>query len=74
VLIDALTIRPLLQNDIVAKMLDYLDTDTIFFIADQPEKLRAMQITEWGSIVEWCRQTYGLDVRPSDSICVGRLL
>ncbi len=52
-------------------IIDHLETDTIFYLAEHPERLRRLQIKEWGDVVAWAQRTYGLDVLPTDSIMNG---
>jgi len=55
----------------VNQILDFLDTDTVFFMASEPEKLVELQKLHWGDLLKWTNETFGLDVRPTESILAG---
>uniref|UniRef100_A0A915C9P3 ATP synthase mitochondrial F1 complex assembly factor 2 n=1 Tax=Parascaris univalens TaxID=6257 RepID=A0A915C9P3_PARUN len=59
------------KEDIVSKILEYLDGDTILFRTNENEKLAAIQEQKWDPIVEWANAEFELTLKPSYSIVEG---
>ncbi|KAI0781315.1 ATP12-domain-containing protein [Trametes elegans] len=58
------------RGEVRAQLLKYLETDTIFYHADEPEVLVKLQNTHWKPILDWARETFGVELRVSDSLSV----
>lgn len=56
------------KEQIVSKMLEYLESDTILYRSESNEKLRQLQEEKWGPIVKWANVEHGLKLRPSFAI------
>uniref|UniRef100_A0A914X9U7 ATP synthase mitochondrial F1 complex assembly factor 2 n=1 Tax=Plectus sambesii TaxID=2011161 RepID=A0A914X9U7_9BILA len=59
---------------IIKQIIDYLETDTVFFMASEPDKLVELQKLHWGELLKWSNETFGLDVRPTESILAGPVI
>uniref|UniRef100_F1LBQ8 ATP synthase F1 complex assembly factor 2 n=1 Tax=Ascaris suum TaxID=6253 RepID=F1LBQ8_ASCSU len=62
------------KEDIVSKILEYLDGDTILFRAGENEKLDALQRQKWDPIIEWANTEFELTLKPSYSIVDGPII
>ncbi|KAI0637369.1 ATP12-domain-containing protein [Trametes polyzona] len=58
------------RNEVRAQLLKYFETDTIFYHADEPAVLVKLQDEHWKPILEWARETLGLDIKVSNSLFV----
>ncbi|CDO74875.1 hypothetical protein BN946_scf185004.g25 [Trametes cinnabarina] len=58
------------RNEVRAQLLKYLETDTIFYHADEPAGLVKLQEAHWKPILDWAREAFGVDIKVSDSIFV----
>ncbi|KAI0373317.1 ATP12-domain-containing protein [Pilatotrama ljubarskyi] len=58
------------RNEVRAQLLKYLETDTIFYHADEPAVLVELQEAHWKPILDWARETFGVDLKVSDSLFV----
>ena len=56
------------REDLVLKIMEFLDTDTLLYFAEHPENLVKMQNDKWGSIIKWTNDAYGLDLRATNNI------
>lgn len=76
----------LIKERVVDSLIEHLQTDTLFYLAAEPEALRyvlafviesikrhyrRMQQLQWGAIVQWAREEHDLDVTPSNSVMQG---
>ncbi|XP_030753561.1 ATP synthase mitochondrial F1 complex assembly factor 2 [Sitophilus oryzae] len=51
--------------DIVNYIVNYLDTDTVLFQANEDEDLLRFQIAEWDPIIEWFNKKFNVSVKKS---------
>ncbi|OSC97630.1 ATP12-domain-containing protein [Trametes coccinea BRFM310] len=58
------------RNEVRAQLLKYLETDTIFYHADEPAGLVRLQEAHWKPILDWAREAFGVEIKVSDSIFV----
>ncbi|KAF9264748.1 ATP12-domain-containing protein [Marasmius fiardii PR-910] len=56
------------REDVCKSLLEYLDTDTICFYQDYPDRLVKLQAEHWDPILAWIRKTYQVQVEKSNSI------
>ncbi|TFK27398.1 ATP12-domain-containing protein [Coprinopsis marcescibilis] len=49
-------------------LLNFLDTDTVCFFHDQPEPLERLQTKYWVPLLDWTRETFGVELKVSNSI------
>ncbi|KAI8998991.1 ATP12-domain-containing protein [Trametes punicea] len=58
------------RSEVRAQLLRYLETDTIFYHADEPAGLVKLQEIHWKPILDWARETFGVDIKVSNSLFV----
>ncbi|KAI0350069.1 ATP12-domain-containing protein [Trametes cingulata] len=58
------------RNEVRAQLLKYLETDTIFYHADEPAVLVKLQEAHWKPVLDWARETFGVELKVSDSLFV----
>ncbi|KAI0654740.1 ATP12-domain-containing protein [Cubamyces menziesii] len=58
------------RSEVRAQLLKYLETDTIFYHADEPAVLVRLQEEHWKPILDWAREAFGVEIKVSDSIFV----
>ncbi|KAI5704520.1 hypothetical protein M8J76_013934 [Diaphorina citri] len=58
----------LTKFDLVQNIINFLDTDTILYHANEEEELRAIQEKEWGGILSWFNQRYNTSISYSNDI------
>ncbi|GAA5905080.1 ATP synthase complex assembly protein ATP12 [Sporobolomyces salmoneus] len=56
------------RQDVVATLLKYLDTDTVCFHEDFPDRLVKLQEEHWGPLLDWVRKTFDVEVRVYEGI------
>lgn len=56
------------KYDLVDKILNILETDTILFFSDNQENLRKRQMQEWKPIIDWFSEKYQISITPSTSL------
>jgi len=50
------------RDELVNEIMKFLDTDTILYIHDESKSLRDVQLQEWGRVVEWINNRFGIDM------------
>ncbi|OJT11134.1 Protein atp12, mitochondrial [Trametes pubescens] len=58
------------RNEVRAQLLKYFETDTIFYHADEPAVLVKLQEEHWKPILDWAKETFGVDIVVSNSLVV----
>jgi len=56
------------KYDLVDDILNFLDTDTLLFFAENEEKLLNRQFAEWQPVIDWFCERYEVDVAPSATL------
>ncbi|GAA6061838.1 hypothetical protein JCM10212_000755 [Sporobolomyces blumeae] len=56
------------RQDVVANLLKYLDTDTICFHEEYPERLVLLQDQHWKPILDWARETFSVELNVYEGI------
>ncbi|GAA5826063.1 hypothetical protein JCM5353_004199 [Sporobolomyces roseus] len=56
------------RSDVVAGLLKYLDTDTVCFHEDFPERLVQLQEKHWSPLLEWVRSNYSVELNVYEGI------
>ncbi|XP_028395116.1 ATP synthase mitochondrial F1 complex assembly factor 2-like [Dendronephthya gigantea] len=54
----------------VHEILEYLLTDTVCFLSDEPEELFALQKQEWGPLWSWFDNRFNVSLSPTSSLLV----
>ncbi|CAB4029717.1 ATP synthase mitochondrial F1 complex assembly factor 2 [Paramuricea clavata] len=54
----------------IHEVLEYLLTDTVCFLSEEPEELLALQKKEWGPLWEWFNNRYRVSLIPTNSLLV----
>ncbi|CAG9838093.1 unnamed protein product [Diabrotica balteata] len=55
----------LTKYDIANYIVNYLDTDTVLFQANEDEELFRFQVQEWDPIIQWFNEKYGVHLKKS---------
>ncbi|KAI0831757.1 hypothetical protein BC628DRAFT_1349661 [Trametes gibbosa] len=58
------------RTEVRAQLLKYFETDTIFYHADEPAALVKLQEQHWKPMLDWARETFGVELQVSDSLLV----
>ncbi|KAI6221067.1 ATP12 chaperone protein [Aphelenchoides besseyi] len=56
------------RSGLADQIMEYLDNDTILYMADSPVELCQLQKKNWLPIVEWANQKHGLGLSPSHKL------
>ncbi|KFD53798.1 hypothetical protein M514_05304 [Trichuris suis] len=62
------------QMGLVSSILKYLESDTLFFMNENPKELHELQRKKWGEIIDWTKRHFEIEMAPSTSIIVGPTL
>ncbi|XP_046854945.1 ATP synthase mitochondrial F1 complex assembly factor 2-like [Xenia sp. Carnegie-2017] len=54
----------------IEDVLEYLMTDTVCFLSEEPEDLLALQSKEWGPLWEWFNDRFAVSLVPTNSLLV----
>ncbi|GAA5843915.1 hypothetical protein JCM3766R1_006102 [Sporobolomyces carnicolor] len=57
-----------MRQEVVASLLKYLDTDTVCFHEDFPDRLVKLQQEHWEPLLEWVRKTFAVELRVYEGI------
>ncbi|OBZ75918.1 ATP synthase mitochondrial F1 complex assembly factor 2 [Grifola frondosa] len=55
------------HKEVRAQLLQYLETDTICYHADEPAALVSLQEKHWKPLLDWSRSTFDIEINVSDS-------
>ncbi|KAI0081375.1 ATP12-domain-containing protein [Panus rudis PR-1116 ss-1] len=55
------------RKEVRSQLLKYFETDTICFHQQEPDTVVKLQKEHWFPLLEWARQTFGVDISTSDS-------
>jgi len=58
----------LTREHVIDQIIEYLQSDTILYMADAPDALVTMQRDQWGELIRWANDTYGSRLRMIDGI------
>ncbi|KAG6831188.1 hypothetical protein H0H92_012328 [Tricholoma furcatifolium] len=56
------------RAEVQEALLKYLDTDTICFYQDDFPRLERLQAEHWDPLLEWAKETYGVELNKAESI------
>ncbi|EGG12972.1 uncharacterized protein MELLADRAFT_32252 [Melampsora larici-populina 98AG31] len=51
------------RDEIIDSLLNYLDTDTVCFFEEKPQRLVDLQDKHWKPLIEWISQTYSVNLK-----------
>ncbi|RUS18086.1 hypothetical protein BC937DRAFT_89159 [Endogone sp. FLAS-F59071] len=58
----ATTHDPKVRLEVITRMVNYLDTDTVLYHQEYPESLVALQERDWVPVIEWARREHGVEL------------
>ncbi|KAI9056872.1 ATP12-domain-containing protein [Trametes sanguinea] len=61
---------PNTRGIIRSQLMKYLETDSIFYHADEPAGLVRLQEAHWKPIIDWAQETFEVEIKVSDSLVV----
>lgn len=54
----------------ILQILEYLNSDTVCFFADEPKELVDLQMEEWKPLVEWFGERYRVSIQPTTGLLI----